>query len=287
MVDDFISSLIQTNRSHLFYVDWDKARNYQKLYKDELALLRVLTGNQNANEELRRLIKQYPRINKLIPLLVACRIKSRKGLSELVVLDEDNVTNIRYNFSDTNLSEKDIDSTLSFAIKTGLLNELSQINSHTDYYFGIEVGLDTNARKNRSGKAMELLVEDYVEKIVKKFNGEYLRQKKFSYAAEKFGVEVPPHQANKKGDFMVLIDSKPCNIEVNYFDGGGSKQEIMNSYIPRAEDIRKSGWEFILVTDGAGWLSNRSQLKEGFERIGKICNIKMSHDGILEDYLIK
>jgi type II restriction enzyme len=238
-------------------------------------------------EELQRLLTQYPKVNSLIPLLAACRIKKSKGVSNLVVLDEDNVTNITYNFSDSNLSETDIRNSVKFAIKSGVLNELVKITSHTDYYFGIEVGMDTNARKNRSGDAMELLVEDYVEQITKKHAGRYLKHATFGDAAKEFGVEVPPHQANKVGDFMVMINGRPTNVEVNYFGDGGSKQEIMNSYIPRAEDIKKSGWGFVLVTDGIGWTKNRTQLKEGFERIQTILNVKMCHDGALEDILIK
>lgn len=284
MVDEFLRSLIKTNRSHLFYVDWEKAKDYQERYKDELALLHVLSDSDSPDAELARLIKTYPRINTLIPLLVACRIGAQ-GNTELIVLDEDNVTNINYKFSDNNLSDQNIENTVSFARKTGLLRELTQISNHADYYFGVEVGMDTNARKNRSGSAMELLVENYVKKIVEKYNGKFLKQKTFSKAASEFNVQVPMHQANKKGDFMVLVNSKPFNIEVNYFDGGGSKQEIMNSYIPRAEDIKQSGWGFVLVTDGLGWTQARKQVDEGFSRIHNICNIKMCHDGVLEDYL--
>ncbi|SRR6266404_2686618 len=287
MLDEFLNSLIKTNRSHLFYVDWEKARSYQDRYKDELALLQVMTGNNQPKNELTRLIKAYPKINTLIPLLVACRLKPKgsEHVAELVVLDEDKITTLGYKFADSNLSDPDIQATVAFAEKTGLLKELIEVHNHADFYFGIEVGLDTNARKNRSGDAMELLVEDFVKEITGRHGGQYLQQKNFAYAAKEFEVNLPQHQANKKGDFMVLINSKPFNIEVNYFDGSGSKQEIMNSYIPRADDIKKSGWGFVLVTDGAGWLSNKAQLEEGFSRIKTICNIKMCHDGVLEKYL--
>jgi len=285
MLEDFLTSLIKTNRSHLFYVDWAKARNYQSEYTDELALLHVLSDSDNPQSELNRLIKTYPRINTLLPLLLATRIAD-KNKHELVVLDEDKVTNINYKFSSSNLTDEDINNSVNFAVKTGLLKELTEINDHSDYYFGVEVGMDTNARKNRSGDAMELLVEDFIIEITEKYNAQYMRQTKFSKAASIFGVKVPPHQADKKGDFMFLMNSKPYNIEVNYFDGGGSKQEIMNSYIPRAEDLKKSGWGFILVTDGPGWADARNQLSEGFSRIGKICNIKMCQEGVLEKYLI-
>jgi type II restriction enzyme len=285
MLEEFLSSLVKTNRSHLFYVDWQKARNYQTEYLDELALLHVLKDCDNPRAELKRLINTYPRINTLLPLLLACRIAD-KNKQELVVLDEDKITNINYKFSGNNLTDEDINNSVNFAEKTGLLKEITQINDHADYYFGVEVGMDTNARKNRSGDAMELLVEDFIAELAEKYGAQYMRQTKFSKAASVFGVDAPPHQADKKGDFMFLMNTKPFNIEVNYFDGGGSKQEIINSYIPRAEDLNKSGWGFILVTDGPGWADARNQLSEGFSRIKKICNIKMCQDGVLERFLL-
>lgn len=288
MVDEFLNSLAKTNRSHLFYVDWQKARNNQEQFKDELALLQVMSHEGVApREELHRLISQYPRINKLVPLLAACRInKNKQGKDTLLVLDEDKAENITYTFGETGLSPDDITQTVDFAERTGLLNELTQIKNPADYYFGVEVGMDTNARKNRSGSAMEALVEGHVKELVEKYGGQYLTQKNFKTAAATFGVAVPPHQETKKGDFMLLINGRPYNIETNYFDGGGSKQEIMNSYIPRAEDLHKSGWGFALITDGQGWLTNRKQLEEGFERIKHIYNVRMCLQGKLERILV-
>ena len=285
MVDDFLGSLAETNRSHLFYVDWAKARTNQELYKDELALLQVMShAGINPKQELMRLIGAYPRINALIPLLAACRIKAKnkKEIATLLVIDEEKAENVKYTFGTGGLTEEDISRTVSFAERVGLLKELTEVKNPADYYFGVEVGMDTNARKNRSGTAMETLVEGHIKKLVEEYGGRYLKQKNFKTAARDFGVDIPPHQETKKGDFMLFINGRPYNIETNYFDGSGSKQEIMNSYIPRAEDLRQAGWGFALVTDGQGWVSNRKQLEEGFERIKYIYNIKMCTQGKLK-----
>lgn len=286
MVDEFLNTLAETNRSHLFYVDWSKARRNQEFYKDELALLQILSNEGiDPKAELARLISKYPRINTLIPLLVACRVKSKKGLQRLTVIDENNATNLTYDFSSKELKSEDIAKTIVFAERVGLLHELANIKNPADYYFGIEVGMDTNARKNRSGHAMEGLVEEHIRVLVDKHKGKYLTQKTFKTAADLFGVQTPIHQSNKKGDFMILINDRPFNIETNFFDGGGSKQEIMNSYIPRAADLKATGWGFALVTDGKGWLTNRAQLEEGYWRIGNIFNIKMCLNGDLDKIL--
>lgn len=285
--DIFISGLVQTNKSHAFFTDWEKARNLRDVYKDELALLGVLYGNKDIESELRRLLNSYPRINALIPLLNAVRPKqkSKKETPYLIVLDEEDADDIQYTFSNENLSQEEIAKTVDFAKKTGLLSELRDVKNFTDYYFGVEVGLDSNARKNRSGDAMEQLVEPYVRELTAKFDGQYLTQTTFKKAGKIFNVKVPRDQAGKKGDFMMLVNGKPTNIEVNFFDDGGSKQEIMNSYIPRAQDLRSAGWGFALVTDGLGWRSNKSQVRLGFERIGNIYNLSMCSEGLLEELL--
>ncbi len=282
MVDEFLEGLTRTNKYHSFFTDWQKARTYQDVYKDELAVMGGLTGHPDPLTELTRLLKKYPRINALLPILNAVRPDYRT--KSLVVLDENSGEDIQYFFADNNVTTPDIKQTLEFAKKTGLLNELTQIKNHTDYYFGVEVGLDSNARKNRSGNAMEALVEPHVRQFVTKYGGQFETQMTFEKAAKLFGVDTPTDK-KKKGDFMLFVKGQAINIETNFFDGGGSKQEIMNSYIPRVEDLKQAGWRFALVTDGLGWRSNKTQLLRGFERIKHIYNIKMCTEGHLENIL--
>jgi type II restriction enzyme len=147
------------------------------------------------------------------------------------------------------------------------------------------VGLDTNGRKNRSGTAMENLIEPFARELVEKYGGKFLKQKNFEFASKEFGVKMPPNEKGKRGDFMLLVKGQPINIEVNFFDGGGSKQEIMNSYIPRAENLKEAGWIFALVTDGAGWKKNKNQVELGFRKIKNIYNAKMCREGKLEELI--
>lgn len=61
--------------------------------------------------------------------------------------------------------------------KTGLFDffKKSGITNLVDYIAGIEVGLDSNARKNRMGELMEDIVEDYLKK---QDNLEYFKEMK-------------------------------------------------------------------------------------------------------------
>jgi type II restriction enzyme len=278
--DDFIATLIETNKQYSFYVDWDKVSNNVEVYRDELALLSNLSLSEtDPFSELKRLILNYPKVIELIPLLLAFRPEKTKYTA--TVLEDDKETITKYDFSSQNMNEEKVEKAVHFARKTGLLQELSNIENIRDYYFGVETGMDTNARKNRSGIAMELLIEEHVRDLIKQNDDLFLKQTTFRKAAKEFNVEIPQHNANKKGDFMIFVNNTPINIEVNYFDGGGSKQEIMNSYISRAEDLNNAGWKFALVTDGPGWLKNKNQIETGYERIGNIFNVKMCKDGEL------
>lgn len=61
-----------------------------------------------------------------------------------------------------------------FLRKSGLLELLKdkKIKSLVDYAIGIEVGMDTNARKSRSGKIMEAIVEEYIKLLDIEYNSQ-------------------------------------------------------------------------------------------------------------------
>lgn len=281
--DLFLDTLIETNRTHDFFVDWSKIHAYKAEYADELSLLSSVSGTGvDSKAELARLMEKYPRIIRLLPLLIA--VRSEKTSHVVQVTDESTMSTINYAFGSSGM-ETEVQIALDFAERTGLIRELAGIKSPADYYFGVEVGMDTNGRKNRSGTAMENLVEPFVLELAENHNGKYLSQKNFATASRIFGVECPPDEASKRGDFMVMANGLPINIEVNYFDGGGSKQEIMNSYIPRAQNLAKYGWRFALVTDGQGWKKNRNQVELGYKRLKHIYNASMCRDGYLEKIL--
>ncbi|MBU4690222.1 type II restriction endonuclease [Mycoplasma sp. ES3157-GEN-MYC] len=62
--------------------------------------------------------------------------------------------------------------------KTGFFKilERKEITNIKDYVFGLEVGLDSNARKNRVGKLMEELVENSLINFGYAINENYLNK---------------------------------------------------------------------------------------------------------------
>ncbi|MDP8232908.1 MAG: DpnII family type II restriction endonuclease [Candidatus Zophobacter franzmannii] len=158
---------------------------------------------------------------------------------------------------------------IEFIENSGLseLFQNSNVKNLEDYVFGVEVGLDTNARKNRSGKNFEILIGmvfndrgiEYQEQVVV---GNPI-------VVEALGVD------RKLFDFVV--NGKDCTylIEVNFYNGGGSKlNEVARSYTDLASKINKiDGYEFVWITDGEGWKSAKNKLEEAYNSIPKVYNI--------------
>lgn len=70
-------------------------------------------------------------------------------------------------------------------------------------------------------------------------------------------------------------------IETNFYSSGGSKlNETARSYKMIAEEAKQvRGAKFLWVTDGAGWVSARKNLKETFNVLEDIYNIQDLENG--------
>lgn len=153
---------------------------------------------------------------------------------------------------------------------TGLADLFRQkkINDLVDYVFGIETGLDSNARKNRSGHVMEGMVANIFDK-----NGIEYRQE--VYSTEWSNLQNVLGDDEKRFDFVIKTTSKTYLIEVNFYSGGGSKlNEVARSYSDIAPKINSvPGFEFVWITDGIGWKSARNKLQEAYNIIPSIYNL--------------
>ena len=137
-----------------------------------------------------------------------------------------------------------------------------------DYVFGIETGLDSNARKNRSGHVMEGMVASILKK-----NGIKFRQE--VYSTEWPNLQRVLGDDEKRFDFVIQTPKKTYLIEVNFYSGGGSKlNEVARSYSDIAPKINSvPGFEFVWITDGIGWKSAKNKLQEAYSIIPSIYNL--------------
>ena len=276
--NNWLSTFKESIADWKYYTDFDKVYRNVDAIKFELNLLNTLIGSQKIEEDFRILISKYPEVLKVIPILIA------KREYDVKITDADGYR--IYDFLNKNYSVNDY--TL-FMEKTGLFDLISKhiIKDLSDYVRGVEVGLDSNARKNRTGKAMENFVENHLVKLGYIKNQSYFCQMTAKEINILFGIDVSnlngEEKAEKRFDFVVKTTKCVYGIEVNFYGGGGSKlNETARSYkMIASESINIPGFKFMWITDGQGWHSARYNLEETFNTLDDIYNINDLENGLL------
>lgn len=262
--ETFLSQLKETNQHLDFFCDFEKIEQNVENIKLSLHMLNSLLGADNLRQAVETIWNRDKTAFQVMNILIAVRDEGKK-----YVLNTANQPVIIDSFF------KSIDGVMEFLTVTGLadLFQNQKITNLVDYVFGIETGLDTNARKNRSGH----LMEDQVAAILKSY--------KLNVRAEVYSREWPDLTAvlgddEKRFDFVVNTAQKTYLFEVNFYSGGGSKlNEVARSYSDIAPKINSvPGFEFVWITDGKGWLSAKNKLQEAFNIIPSIYNLTNIHD---------
>ena len=261
-----MSQLRETNATLDFYCDFPKiARNVADI-EISLNTLNYLIGKENLREAVEALWNRDPRVFEAMDILIATRKKDDKKYIDI----DGSMHSVHSLFSS-------VDGVMKFIEGTGLdkVFKNKEVKDLVDYVFGVETGLDTNARKNRSGKITETLVA----RILANAGIAYCEQvssKEFPAIAAVLGAD------QKVFDFAIVVNGKTYLIEVNFYSGGGSKlNEVARSYTDVAPKVNGvHGFEFVWITDGIGWNSARNKLEEAFAAIPSIYNLTTIQDFI-------
>lgn len=277
------SNLKDTIRTYDFFVAWEKVIDNVSKIEVALNIMNILIGKVDIETSLKNLIKDYPEIVPVIPFLIAVRSTSIK----IANMGGD----IEYSFSKKKVyTNEEIERIVHFSKECGLLKILTDknIKNLVDYAMGVEVGLDTNARKNRSGTAMENLTEVYVKAICEKYGFKYFAQATAHKIKEVFSKEVKTDKADRHFDFAVDTGKMLYLMEVNYYGGGGSKlKSVAGEFSSLFDLVKTDSTGFIWVTDGEGWLTAKRPLRETFDHTDYVMNINMVEQGLLEEILVK
>lgn len=257
--NEFLNTLQDTNRKLSFYVDWQKCLSNKDEIKLCLNHLNFLLG-VNKNEikaKIHFLFAEYPKAFSCLNILIAVRDKKEKLFNNQGLVFE-----LKSYFETA-------DKVYDFINESGLIDIFanSKIKDLNDYVFGIEVGLDTNARKNRSGTAMEKLLAKEFAKHNLTFK-EQVEVNKFDDLNRCFGKDL------KRFDFVIYGNNKTYFIECNFYSTAGSKlNEVARAYQEIAEKFNAfPNYDFIWITDGKGWLDAKSKLSEAYNLV-KIYNL--------------
>lgn len=263
-----------------YYVDFEKIYKSAEKYKVELNILNSLIGSQNIEKDFENIIIKYPETLEVIPLLLAVRS------NEIFVKDRTNEYLFKFNKMVYSVGDY-----IKFMKETGLFELLQNhiINNLYDYLLGVEVGLDSNGRKNRGGHLMEDLVEEYIIKAGFKKNESYFKEMYLTDIEKKWNMDLSAMSGNnvstKRFDFVIKTDKQVYVIETNFYSSGGSKlNETARSYKMLAEESKNvKGVTFIWFTDGMGWHGARKNLEETFNELDTLYNINDLDNGALDN----
>lgn len=263
-----------------YYVNFEKVYGNVDGIKVELNILNSLIGSKNIENDFEKLLAAYPNVLKCVPALLAVR-----G-SEIYAIDGDG--EYLFNFKKPNYSACEYK---MFMHKTGLFDLISNriINNLVDYVTGVEVGLDSNGRKNRGGHLMENLVEDYLVKAGLVKGVDYFKEMYISDIQRRWNLDLSSisntGKTEKRFDFVVKRESVVYGIETNFYASSGSKlNETARSYKTialEAKDIK--GFAFVWFTDGVGWQSAKHNLEETFDVLDNLYCIADLENGIVNE----
>jgi type II restriction enzyme len=264
----FMSQLKETNQSLNFFCDFDKINSNVENIKLSLCMLNSLIGSTNLRASVETIWNRDKTAFNVMDILIAVRSEGKKkvlnSLGECVVLDT---------------LFHSVDGVMEFLTDTGLADvfQTQKITNLVDYVFGVETGLDSNARKNRSGHVMEDVVADL-------FADNGITYRKEVYSSEWAALTQALGEDEKRFDYVVETPNKIYLIEVNFYSGGGSKlNEVARAYSEIAPKINAvEGFEFVWITDGIGWNSAKNKLQEAFYTIPSIYNLT-SIEEFIED----
>jgi len=271
-INQFFNTLLPSNKTYEYFVDWSKVKGAVNKYLDELSLLNSLTKvNPNERERyLNSLLIKYPRIIEVIPLLIAERVNNGK----LDIFDPDIEQFVMFEFKYSTVNKNMIPRIVEFCVKTGIMDLFHEVKDIHDYLLGVEVGIDTNARKGRSGDIFEKMCKQKLEKFIPPHYNVVYHDKSFSLYSV---IEKTQRRKGKLHDFIIKKGDTPLLIiECNFYNVTGSKPiSIAESYIEMNRVAKKLKMEFLWVTDGPAWHKMKEPLLRSMKEIDWILNYRM------------
>lgn len=296
--EDVFNFLLDTLQESIF--TWDYFVNFEKVITNinkveyELNILNSLIGlsDEEFDDTLEMIIENYPKVRDVLPLLIACRRQKIAETPILVDIENMIVENKVHLFnSRVKLEEKDKQDIKKFFDDSGLKSFLinKEVSNLVDFCKGIEVGMDTNGRKNRTGTSMESIIRRYLQDFCQKYNFEWLEQSTKKQIETNWNISIEIEEINRRFDFALRDEFNNLSlIEVNYYGSGGSKlKATAGEYKDVHSLLSKQNINFIWITDGQAWKGTRNALYETFLHNDYVFNLKMIADGILEEVLVE
>ena len=282
MKKDF-NHLVSTFRSSIktwdYFVNWNKVFTNSASFEIALNKLNYLLGKDDLQGEFYGLYESNPDIAKALPVLLAVRENN------LEIYNKTSKELESYDFSGEG---GDVNKYFEFLDKSGLIKLFQRdgIKNLVDYVIGVEVGLDSNGRKNRGGTLMEEIVGLFLEDFCKQNNLKYIPQASPSKIKLKWSFDIVVDKSERSFDFAVYNprNNKIKLFETNFYNGGGSKlKAVCGEFRSLYDELKRQSIEFIWITDGLGWHTAKRPLEETYNHNDYVFNLSMLEDGALNE----
>ncbi len=166
----------------------------------------------------------------------------------------------------------------------GLLRMVLGSTSIRDIAFGVLIGFEPNSRKSRRGEVMEDKVTKLLTEKVAEVMGTANRPLQL---VSRYSINVG--KEDKIVDFAILENMRPLvAVEVNFYSTSGSKptETLMRAYPELQRALNERDIEFIVITDGAGWLRMKQTVHIMLQKL-KYCFTLRQAETRLVDTLLK
>ena len=281
--DEWLNTMTDSVASWTYYTDFEKVYENVNDIKIPLCLLNSLIGSKNIKQDFLKLYEEYPEVLRAIPIIIAKRLKD-------IVVVKDPEKDFYFDFRKHDYTPEEYS---LFMEKTGIYDLLEHhlVASLLDYVTGVEVGMDTNGRKNRTGHSMEAIVQQYLEQEGYVMGETMFKEIYQNEIEERFNVDLSAitneGTTQKRFDYVIKSSKTIYLIEVNFYATGGSKlNETARSYKMITEETRNiPDVEFMWFTDGIGWHKAKNNLRETFEVLPNLYNINDLSNGVLKNII--
>jgi hypothetical protein len=264
---------------------WDYLVNWDKVFKSTSELeiilnkLNYLLGKSDMENEFYKLYESNPDIVKAFPALLAVRGR----VIEIYEPIEKSVEFFDFSTPGAQTPKKYFE----FFKESGLIRLFKEdgVKNLVDYVLGVEVGLDSNGRKNRGGTLMESIVEIYIKNFCETKGFEYLAQANANKIYTHWKHKVDVDKSSRSFDFAIFNPTTKNLklVETNFYNGGGSKlKAVCGEFKGLNDELAKQNIDFIWITDGLGWQTTKRPLEETYNHNKYTFNLNMLEEGILD-----
>ncbi len=231
-------------------------------------------------------------MREVLPILIAVRKNKLKKIGIISDIRRLNSENKSQLFNSKEKLTEDLEKELINFFNESGLKEIFQdksVKSIVDYVFGVEVGMDTNARKNRTGRIMEQIIQRILENIAENEEIEIIPQATQEKVKIRWNRTIKMDKTKRRFDFAVFNKKKNkiFAIEVNFYNVGGSKlKSTAGEYKGLFDFLKEQNVELIWITDGFGWKSTSRALYETFSHNDFLLNLELIKQGALKEILL-